>query len=1026
MSIPRFSIAGLRPATLHSGQVDARHTRLLRAPDLAGYRAHLIDLARALDPDTAAATFVLVPTQAAAIQLARTLDHSTRDSRAAGTPAARSWHIGTRADLYEELLSRLPDPPSRHSEFEREAMLGAAARDAEEGGHPAPFHVRPALVAEMLALYDHIRRLGRTVDDFDRLLTGELAPAAESDRGAWQLLEQTRFLSAAFRLYETRLIDGRHVDEHVARSQILSVPSARPLRHLVVAVGDRPFDADGYWPADVTMFTTLPGLQRIDLLATDGVLEAGYLDRLRLAFIQIEEASSTPAGAAPVLVIPAEGGHERAAVEGPARVEWRYRDREDELEAVARRVKAEPQSPGGPPFDSIGLVVARPLPYLYLAREVFDGADLPFEALDTLPLAAEPYAAAVDVVLECAAANFTRRALMALLRQPHFRFDSNGGDLDRAAVSRLDQCLAAQRYLGGLDRLTALAGTLAGPERQAADVALSVSNELAPLLEPNPLADQVDLLRQFLDRHDKDHQERRRRARGAVMITLEGLAAAFRRHDPAATGTVVEVTGAVRRWIGAQTFATTPSRGGIRIVDAQAARFAEFDDVQVMGLVEGEWPERPRRNIFYPRALIAQLEPSRPERVDINQERDQIRSARAVFRDLLGLARRRTRLSTFALESDAVVEPSSFIDDVPGFGLSTETAGSDQVRAFRYEALIANPAATGSAWAAARARNAERDRSRFEGQAGAWTLPRVSVSRLERYMKCPFQFYVANVLQVAEEPEDENSRSPLERGRFLHELFETFFHEWQARGRGRITSREMADARALFEEIAEPALRSLSPAEAALERARLLGSAVGSGIADRVFAMEAERGVEIRERLMEYELDGEFTFTGDDGATRAVRLRAKIDRVDVLGDGTFRLIDYKTKYVPDRRTALQLPIYSRCVSQTLSEQHGRTITASEAMYLSFEGPQAVVPLEERGKLFEDLTTSASHRLVAALNDIARGHYPPVPETKNLCTMCRFTAVCRTVGGMEPTEDTLRLDSAENGAPRLGQAEGNGV
>ena len=157
--------------------------------------------------------------------------------------------------------------------------------------------------------------LGRTVDDFDRLLTGELAPAAESDRGAWQLLEQTRFLSAAFRLYETRLIDGRHVDEHVARSQILSVPSARPLRHLVVAVGDRPFDADGYWPADVTMFTTLPGLQRIDLLATDGVLEAGYLDRLRLAFIQIEEASSTPAGAAPVLVIPAEGGHERAAVE---------------------------------------------------------------------------------------------------------------------------------------------------------------------------------------------------------------------------------------------------------------------------------------------------------------------------------------------------------------------------------------------------------------------------------------------------------------------------------------------------------------------------------------------------------------------------------------------------------------------------------------------------------------------------------------------------------------------------------------
>jgi ATP-dependent helicase/DNAse subunit B len=210
----------------------------------------------------------------------------------------------------------------------------------------------------------------------------------------------------------------------------------------------------------------------------------------------------------------------------------------------------------------------------------------------------------------------------------------------------------------------------------------------------------------------------------------------------------------------------------------------------------------------------------------------------------------------------------------------------------------------------------------------------------------------------------------------------------------------MAEARALFEDIAEPALRSLSPAEAGLERARLFGSAVGSGIADRVFAMEAERGIEIRERLMEYEIDGEFTFAGEDGEPKAVRLRGKVDRVDVLGDGTFRLIDYKTKYVPDRRTALQQPIYSACVRTTLSEQRGRDLPASEAMYLSFEGPQAVVALEERGKLFEELSATAGHRLVAALNDIARGHYPPAPETNNLCTMCRFTAVCRTPGGLD--------------------------
>jgi RecB family exonuclease len=351
---------------------------------------------------------------------------------------------------------------------------------------------------------------------------------------------------------------------------------------------------------------------------------------------------------------------------------------------------------------------------------------------------------------------------------------------------------------------------------------------------------------------------------------------------------------------------------------------------------------------------------------------------------------------------------------------------------------------TGSPWAKARADNASREPHRFAGEAGEWVLPRVSVSRLERYMKCPFQFYVANVLQVAEQPEDEISRSPLQRGRFLHELFETFFHEWQARGRGRITAEHMADARALFEEIAGPALRSLPQAEAGLERARLFGSAVGSGIVDRVFAMEAERGSGIRERLMEYELDGAFTFTGEDGAAREVRLRAKIDRVDLLDDGTFRLIDYKTKYVPDRRLALQLPIYSACVRTSLSATYGRDIPASEAMYLSFEGPQAVVPLdpstgsgsaraksraEERGKLFEELTISAEHRLVAALDDIAAGHYPARPETKNLCTMCAFVAVCRHPGGAEESAEGPRAAEgaegprAAEGAEKIRAAEG---
>lgn len=978
--------------------ITPRRIRLIRTPDLAGYRSALADRARDLDAAVAADTFLWVPTTAAAEQLRRTLE-----DRLLAEPGQRMvWpRIGSRADLYELLIDRLPARPRLLNGLEREALLAAAARQADELGAPPPFHVRPALVAEMLALYDHIRRLGRTTDDFDRLLTGELEPAADSDRGAAQLLEQTRFLSMAFRAYEERLVDCGGADEHVARALLISTPAARPLRHLVISVGDRPFDGDGFWPADVALFTTIPGLDRIDIVATAGVLDSGYLDRLRLAFVGIEEDEPLQAQSRavdlPTLVVPGQ------------QLAFSYRDREDELEAVARRIKQERRlaAPGAvTPLDRIGLVVARPLPYLYLARGVFSGAGIPFEALDTLPLAAEPYAAALDLVLECAAANFTRRALTALLRSPHFKFDVDGAALDRAAVSSLDAVMAEQRYLGGLDRLRAMSESWSGPERPAARAALAAAVALAPLLESRPLIDQIELLDAFLAAHDREHDDRRRRVRTAVATALEGLAGAYRRHDPAATGTVTELSAALRRWLGAQTFATTTGSGGVQIVDAQSARYAELDDIQILGAVEGDWPERPRRNVFYPRALIAQLEPSRPERVALNEERDQVRFARATFRDLITSARRRTRLSTFALEAEAVVEPSSLLEDLPSFGLPTETFAEDtSVRVFAYEALADEPLSVESPWAVARAGNGDRDPRRFQGEAGEWVLPRVSVSRLERYMKCPFQFYVANVLQVAEEPEDETSRSPLERGRFLHELFETFFHEWQAAGRGRITAASMAEARALFEEVAGPALRSLPPAEAGLERARLFGSAVGSGIVDRVFAMEAERDTGIRERLMEYELDGVFTFAGEDGRARDVRLRAKIDRVDLLADGTFRLIDYKTKYVPDRRLALQLPVYSACVRTSLSAAQGRDIPASEAMYLSFEGPQAVVALEERGKQFDDLTASAGHRLVAALDDIAAGHFPPRPETKNLCLMCAFVAVCRNPGGVDEDPNT---------------------
>ncbi len=91
--------------------ITPRRIRLLRAPDLAGYRSTLVDLARDLDPSSAADTFVLVPTSAAAEQLARTLDDRLPDHRARAHAGSRSRSVRSP----DRAIAGTAAPPERHS-----------------------------------------------------------------------------------------------------------------------------------------------------------------------------------------------------------------------------------------------------------------------------------------------------------------------------------------------------------------------------------------------------------------------------------------------------------------------------------------------------------------------------------------------------------------------------------------------------------------------------------------------------------------------------------------------------------------------------------------------------------------------------------------------------------------------------------------------------------------------------------------------------------------------------------------------
>ena len=230
------------------------------------------------------------------------------------------------------------------------------------------------------------------------------------------------------------------------------------------------------------------------------------------------------------------------------------------------------------------------------------------------------------------------------------------------------------------------------------------------------------------------------------------------------------------------------------------------------------------------------------------------------------------------------------------------------------------------------------------------------------------------MLRLDELPEDEPALSPRARGRFIHEVFQRFFEQWDRRGGGTITSDRMDEARAVFADAAAPLLDQLPDADASLERTRLFGSAISVGFVDVVLGLEAARPVEVKERWLEYRLEGEFSLGAADG--RRVRLKGVSDRIDLLAGNRLRVIDYKSGSAPNAKRVLQVPIYALCAQERLAEQRGGDWTVDEAAYVAFTGKRALVPVIKAGKPDQDAVLGeARARLLDIVDGVERGSIP---------------------------------------------------
>lgn len=962
--------------------ITPRATSLVRTADLRGFRDATIALACDRSAN-ARDRLVVLPTHAAAAHLLRAIEDRGLPAGALILP-----DFITAGDLPERFARRLPFRGPSVSPAQREVLLGVACREAAAQGVEPPFRLRPALVAEILRFYDALQRHQKDIDTFERLALGMLEPGADADRGAERLVRQTRFLVASFRAFERRCAELGCVDEHAMRRDTMAAVASRPWRHLVVAVADRARDPHGLFPADWDLIARVPGLERIDVVVTDTMLAGAFHERVHQWLPGIEERrfDAGPVNPQPVL-----------RITPPAR------DREEEVAGFARWARAAARSVEAGSLDRMALVVRQPLPYVYLAREVLRSAGVPCQTFDALPLAAEPYAAALDLVCAVVSTNVARMPAVALLRSPYFRFHVHGRTLREGEVAALDRALSDNGYLGDPDALWRLitAWKQADAPRRLTALALPVAEvlhdiavELRPLRDRAPVSDHLTCLISFLEAHDSvpgpddPLRARQLRARGAVRGILVSLRDAYRAFDPAPAD-FDAVAALVRRWIEAHTFAPRAGDSGVHIVDAESARFGDFDRVQLAGLVDGEWPERPRRNVLYSPGVLQQLGwPLESERLD---------ASRAAFVDLLRLPSVTLTVSTFSLENDALVGASVLLDEIAQAGLAEVQADQAPVRSFEYEALGLEPilahrlAGEPRRWAERRLVIASGDPARAGGMTTGHSPRTFSLSGLETYQDCPFKFFAIDVLRLEEPPGDDESLSPRARGRFMHEVFQRFFEAWDRQTPRTITSDRLDEARALFEDVAAPMLEHLP--DGRLERTRLFGSAISVGIVDVVLGIEASRSASVTERWLEYRLEGEFALGGSDG--RRVPLKGVADRIDLLEGHRLRVIDYKSGRAPNTRRALQVPIYALCAQERLEARDGATWEVDEAAYVAFSGKRALAPAVRRGgQDAETVLPAARSRLLAVVDGVARGEFPPRPHDPAICGYCAYASVCR--------------------------------
>jgi hypothetical protein len=340
--------------------------------------------------------------------------------------------------------------------------------------------------------------------------------------------------------------------------------------------------------------------------------------------------------------------------------------------------------------------------------------------------------------------------------------------------------------------------------------------------------------------------------------------------------------------------------------------------------------------------------------------------------------------------------------------------------------------------------------TRFDGNLSGLAVPSpaervMSATRLEKWAACPFAYFVRNILGIeeVENPEEELTITPRNRGSLVHAVLEEFVREVLAR----------------------PDAEQPRPSEpwTAADRQRIVAIAdryctefEEHGLVGRPVFWRRDRSRIIVDLLHVLELDSayrrahgtrpvaaELSFGFDDGPVgtvsiplpdgRAVTFHGYADRVDVGDDGTIHVVDYKTgstrSYLglseesPDLGgTRLQLPVYGQA-ARALQGAPEAAVRA-EYWFASTKGAFARIGYEVTPDVLERVGSS----LGIIVEGIEGGVFPHHPSASSTtpwveCAYCDPDAL--GVAGLRRAWERKADDPALEPFHALAELDGEG-